>query len=237
MRLGQTTLMLVIFVALAGCASTKVTQRQSEMQPGEMLARPHHIVVHDFTATPDEVPSDSAIAAQVAAQKTPPTEKELEVGRKLGAEVAKDLVEEIQKMGLPAVRAAAQPTPDVGDIVIRGYFVTVDTGSAVERIALGFGAGAASLSTVVEGYLMTSHGLTRLGEGEVHAGDSKGPGLVVPIAVTVVTANPIGLVVGGAVKAAGEISGSSTIEGSGKRTAELIAKELKIKFQQQGWIH
>jgi len=236
-RLGQTTLMLVIFVALAGCASTKVTQRQSEMQPGEMLARPHHIVVHDFTATPDEVPSDSAIAAQVAAQKTPPTEKELEVGRKLGAEVAKDLVEEIQKMGLPAVRAAAQPPPDVGDIVIRGYFVTVDTGSAVERIALGFGAGAASLSTVVEGYLMTSHGLTRLGEGEVHAGDSKGPGLVVPIAVTVVTANPIGLVVGGAVKAAGEISGSSTIEGSGKRTAELIAKELKIKFQQQGWIH
>jgi len=236
MRPQRLAAIFVSLVVLAGCASTKVTQRQSEMQPGEMLARPHHIVVHDFTATPDEVPSDSAIAAQVAAQKTPPSEKELEVGRKLGAEVAKDLVEEIQKMGLPAVRAAAQPTPDPGDIVIRGYFVTVDTGSAVERIALGFGAGAASLSTVVEGYLMTSHGLTRLGEGEVHAGDSKGPGLVVPIAVTVVTANPIGLVVGGAVKAAGELSGASTIEGSGHRTAELIGKELKVKFQQQGWI-
>ena len=226
---------LVLLVALAGCASTKVTERQTEMQPGEMLARPHHIVVHDFTAKPDEVPSDSAIAAQVASMP-PPSAKEIELGQKLGAEVAKDLVEEIEKMGLPAVRAAALPTPDDGDIVFHGFFVHVDPGSAVERIALGFGAGAASLSTVVEGYLMTPQGLRRLGEGEVAAGDSKGPGLVVPIAVTVVTANPIGLVVGGAVKAAGEVSGESTIEGSGKRTAELIAKELKIKFQQQGWI-
>jgi hypothetical protein len=70
----------------------------------------------------------------------------------------------------------------------------------------------------------------------VKSGASKGPGLIVPLAVTIATANPIGLVVGGAVKAAGEVSGSSTIEGSGKRTAELIAKELKLKFQQQGWI-
>jgi hypothetical protein len=236
MRLSQTTLVLAIGVALAGCASTNVTERQTDMRPGERLARPRHIVVHDFTATPDEVPSDSAIAAQVAAQAKPPSEKELEVGRKLGAEVAKDLVEEIQKMGLPAVRAAALPTPEVGDIVIRGYFVSVDSGSAVERVALGFGAGGASLSTMVEGYLVTEHGLRRLGEGEVESSDSKGPGLIVPLAVTVATANPIGLAVGGAVKAAGELSGSSTIEGSGRRTAELIAKELKARFQQQGWI-
>jgi hypothetical protein len=236
MRFHRHAAILVSLAALAGCASTKVTERQSEMQPNERLARPAHIVVNDFTATPDEVPSDSAIAAQVAAQTTPPTQKEIELGRKLGAEVAKDLVDEIQKMGLPAVRAAALPTPARGDLVFRGYFVHVDPGSAVERIALGFGAGAASLSTVVEGYLMTAQGLQRLGEGEVHSGDSKGPGLIVPIAVTVVTANPIGLAVGGAVKAAGELSGASTIEGSGKRTAELIAKELKIKFQQQGWI-
>jgi len=60
--------------------------------------------------------------------------------------------------------------------------------------------------------------------------------MIIPLAVTVVTANPIGLAVGGAVKAEGELSGRTTIEGSGKRTAELIAKELKIHFQQQGWI-
>lgn len=236
MRLRQLAACLAVLFVATACASTKVTQRQSEMQPGERLARPDHIIVYDFSATPNEVSPDSAIAAQVAAQK-PPTQKEIDVGRKLGESVARNLVAEIQKMGLPAVRAQDQPTPDVGDIVIRGYFVTVDTGSAVERVALGFGAGAAELSTVVEGYLQTDTGLQRLGEGEVKSGGgAKGPGMIIPLAVTVVTANPIGLAVGGAVKAAGELSGEDTIEGSGRRTAGLIGKELKVKFQQQGWI-
>jgi hypothetical protein len=206
------------------------------MQPGEKLARPQHIIVSDFSATPQNVQPDSAIAAQVASQP-PPTEKEMEVGQKLGASVAKNLVAEVQKMGLPAVRAAEVPTPAVNDIVLRGYFVTVDTGSAVERVALGFGAGAAELSTLVEGYVVTDAGLRKLGEAEVKSGGgAKGPGMIVPLAVTVITANPIGLAVGGAIKAGTELSGEDTIEGSGRRTAELIAKELKIRFQQQGWI-
>lgn len=227
---------LVLAAAALACASTKMESRQSEMQPGEKLARPQHIIVYDFSASPQDVQPDSAIAAQVASQP-PPTEKELEVGRKLGESVARNLVGEIQKMGLPALRAADEPTPDANDIVFRGYFVTVDTGSAVERVALGFGAGAAELTTVVEGYQQTAMGLRRLGEGEVKSGGgAKGPGMIVPLAVTLVTANPIGLAVGGAVKAATELSGEDTIEGSGRRTAELIAKELKIRFQEQGWI-
>lgn len=236
MRIRALAIGLVALAFAAACASTKVTERQSEMQPGERLARPQHIVVYDFSASPQDVAPDSSIAAQVASQP-PPTEKELEVGRKLGASVAKNLVSEIQKMGLPAVRAADLPSPVPGDIVIRGYFVSVDTGSAVERIALGFGAGAAELSTVVEGYQMTNMGLRKLGQGEVKSGGgAKGPGMIVPLAVTVITANPIGLAVGGAVKATTELTGEDTIEGSGRRTAELIAKELKIRFQEQGWI-
>lgn len=56
-------------------------------------------------------------------------------------------------MGLPAVRATGQPLPRVGDLVIRGYFVAVDPGSAGERVLAGFGSGAAELRTMVEGYL------------------------------------------------------------------------------------
>ena len=62
------------------------------------------------------------------------------------------------------------------------------------------------------------------------------PGLVVPALVTVVTANPIGLVVGGAVKAEGEVSGRTTDVGSAERIADEIAKHLQIQFQKQGWI-
>jgi hypothetical protein len=224
-------------LAALACTSTAVTQRQSNLRPGEKLLRPAHIIVHDFSATPQDVPPDSSIAANVSAQP-PPSEKELEVGRELGESVAKHLVEAIDEMGLPAVRAAVTPAPVAGDIVLRGYFVTIDEGSAVGRVVVGFGAGSTDLTTMVEAFQMTHGGrLRRLGSGEVtDAGAGKTPGLFVPIAVTLATANPIGLVVGGAVKATGQLTGRDTLEGSGKRTAELIAEELKVKFQEQGWI-
>ena len=38
-------------------------------------------------------------------------------------------------MGLPAVLAAGEPPPKVGDLVIMGYFVTVQQGSATERVS------------------------------------------------------------------------------------------------------
>ena len=90
--------------------------------------------------------------------------------------------------------------------------------------------------TAVEGYQMTSSGLRLLGSGEVKSEGGKVPGLVLPLAVMAATANPIGLVVGGAVKAAGEIDGSATIEGSAKRTADEIAAQLKEAAEKQGWI-
>ena len=92
------------------------------------------------------------------------------------------------------------------------------------------------LQTHVEGHRMAGGRLQKLGSGDLDSGPSKGPGVVVPAIVTIATANPSGLAVGGAAKAAGEVTGSSTIEGAGKRTAKKIAEELRPKFQEQGWI-
>ncbi|MCH8890094.1 MAG: hypothetical protein IH827_03280, partial [Myxococcales bacterium] len=47
---------------------------------------------------------------------------------------------------------------------------------------------------------------------------------------------PIGLIVGGAVKVGGEVTGRSTIKGSAKRTAKKIGDELRAAFEKQGWI-
>jgi hypothetical protein len=92
------------------------------------------------------------------------------------------------------------------------------------------------MKTRVESYQMTANGPRLLGSGEVQDGGTKGPGLAVPLAVTIATANPIGLVVGGAVKAGTELSGHDTIEGSAKRTAKEIAEHLRKAFQRQGWL-
>jgi hypothetical protein len=218
---------------LAACASTEITSIQPYQ--GDKLARPGRILVEDFVANPADVPAGSTLADQTAAPSTPPTAAEVELGRKLGAEVAAALVADLKEMGLPAVRAAGQAPPVVNDIVLRGYFLSVDPGSARERVVVGFGAGAAELKTAVEGFQMTPAGLRRLGSGEVASGGGKVPGVLVPLAVVAGTGNPIGLIVGGAVKARGEITGSATIEGAAKRTADQIMQQMRPTIERQGW--
>ncbi len=232
--LSRVALCVFALVTLAGCASTKVSG--SRIYQGERLARPDRIIVHDFAATPADIPAWSAAVGRHAAPSTPQTAEAIETGRKLGAQVAKELVAEIRDMGLPAVLAAGQPAPNVGDIVIIGYFESIDEGSAAKRVAIGFGSGGAELNTHVEGYLMTDQGMRKLGSRDVDAGGGKTPGVMVPLAVTIATANPIGLIVGGVVKVSGEVTGRDTIEGSAKRTAKKIADELRAAFEKQGWL-
>ena len=224
---------LLALAVVAGCASTEVTERQR--YAGERLARPDRIIVHDFTADPAKVPRESAFAAELAGAPAP-TAEQLEVGRKLGAQVAQELVADLQGMGLPAVRAAGQPPPRPDDIVLRGYFVSVDEGRAGRRVLVGFGSGAAELRTAVEGYQMTPQGLRPLGRGEIRTGGGKLPGMVLPAAVLAATASPIGLIVGGTAKATGELTGSETIEGAAKRTAKEVGVQLRTAAEAQGWI-
>ena len=100
---------------------------------------------------------------------------------------------------------------------------------------VGFGSGAAELKTVIEGFQMTPQGLRRLGVGSLAAGGTKVPGMLVPIAVVAANGNPIGLIVNGAIKAHGEASGSATIAGAAKRTADEIAKQMQSTIERQGW--
>jgi hypothetical protein len=231
--LSRAAACLCVLAVVAGCASTEITERQRYQ--GAKLARPDRIIVHDFTGNPADVPPESPFAAQLAGT-IPPTPEQREVGHKLGAQIAKQLVADLQGMGLPAVPAAGQPAPRVNDIVLRGYFFSIDEGSAGKRVLVGFGSGTAEMRAAVEGYQMTAQGLRLLGSGEIRSGGSDMPGMVVPLAVVAATANPIGLVVGGAVKLYGEGTGSDTIEGAAKRTADEVAAQLKTAAQEQGWI-
>jgi len=224
---------LFALVVLAGCASTEITEHKPYQ--GAKLARPDRIIVHDFTSDPAEVPPESSFAARLAGA-VPPTPEQRELGRKLGAQIAEDLVTDLRSMGLPAVRAERQAAPQIDDIVLRGYFVSIEEGSAGKRVLVGFGSGAAEMKAAVEGYQATAAGLRLLGSGEVSSAGGGMPGVAAPLAVLAVTANPIGLVVGGGAKLYGEATGSDTIEGAAKRTADEIAAQLRTAAEEQGWI-
>jgi len=225
---------LLALITLAGCASTKVATRQ-QLVSGP-LPRPAQIWVYDFAATPTDVPADSALAGQYVVSTAPPTAEQIATGRQVGAELAAQLVEQIRDMGMPAERAAMGTRPQLNDIVIRGYLLSVDEGSAVKRVAIGFGSGGSELRTAVEGYQMTAQGLRKLGSGTLDSGGSKTPGAALGAATFIATANPAGLIVSSGMKACGEASGSSKLEGRAKATAKEIADVLKPRFQEQGWI-
>jgi hypothetical protein len=202
----------------------------------EAIARPNRIWVYDFVASPSDIPADSSIGGKVSAPRKPQTAEEIATGHELGGLIAKELVADIQAMGLSAVHAGPGSSPQVGDGVIRGYLVSVEGGQAVKRFVIGFGAGTSELDTVVEGYQMTPQGLRKLGSGTLTSSGGKTPGTIMPAAVAIASGSPVGLIVVGGAKIYGEVSGRSGLEGRAKATADEIADQLKIRFQDRGWI-
>jgi Domain of unknown function (DUF4410) len=183
-------LCLFTLLVVAGCAPTKITNRDELVT--EQLPRPAHIWVYDFATTAADVPTDSALAGQHSEHSTPQTAEQIATGRKVGAEIAAQLVEKIRAMGLPAEQAVTGTTPQINDIVIRGYLLSVVEGSAEKRVAIGFGSGESELKVAAEGFQMTAQGLRKLGSGTTDATGSKTPGSAVGVLSLIATHNPGG---------------------------------------------
>lgn len=229
-------LSVLVLILTVGCAKTEVTERHPQLRAGDKIAKPERIYVYPFAATPADIPAWAGSAGRYSDPSQQQTPEELKVGRELGSLVAKELVTKIQLMGLSALEGNSQTVPRNNDLLIIGYFETIEEGSTLKRLGLGFGSGAAELQTTVEGYQTTPEGPRLLGTAKLDSAGGKTPGLIVPIAVLAATANPIGLVVMGTTKVAGEMTGRNKIEGAAKRTAEALGEQLKLKFQDQLWI-
>ena len=227
--------LFAVFIG-AGCASTDIKQRENLVGANEKLPRPDQILVYDFIATAGDVPSDSSLAGHYSQPLSTQTAEEAQAGRQLGASIARQLVEEIGNMGLRALQAPVGTKVWINDIVIRGYLLSVEEGSGAQRVIIGFGAGASELETAVEGFQMTKDGLRKLGSGTVDSGGSKAPGEILGVAGLAATGNPAGLIISTGLKVYGEESGKSTVQGRAQQTAKEIADQLKVRFQQQGWI-
>lgn len=225
---------LVICALLGGCASSEIQQRESYAAEAR-LPRPGRVIVYDIKATEADVPATSALTGYYGRTTMALTPEELALGRQLGQQVSNRLVRNILDMGMAAQHAGNGPPPQIGDVVLTGQFITIDEGDRTKRVTIGFGKGSAELKTHIEGYLVTSEGLRLLGRRQVGAEGGKKPGMLAPTAGSILTRSPVGFVVGSAVNIRKE-SGSETIEGAAKRTADEIAKELEMVFRKQGWI-
>jgi hypothetical protein len=226
---------LIALAMTAGCASTTVSNRQ-QLATGD-LPRPAQIWVYDFAATPADIAPESSLAGQATANAGPQTDDQIAEGRRLASQITVLLVQQIRDMGISAASGSAATRPQLNDLVIQGSIVSLQQGSAAERVAIGFSAGQSELKVAVEGFQVTANGLRKLGSGDVGSGGNKTPGSAVGLATLVATGNPAGLIVSTGMKVYGEKSGRSTVEGRAKQISQEIGDVLKKRFQQQGWIN
>ncbi len=216
--------------AVAACAGTDVRSRQTRLED-QKIAKPALVHVHDFASPFPDAPEGSALAGLAARRKAAPSPADAALHRRLGALIAVHLVAELKKRGISAVRAKPSSHPRTGDAVVRGDFIVANKGDPVQRVLVGFGAGAAELRTLAETYLVVADTLVPLRSAEVDAEGGKMPGMAGSLA----TGSIANIAFSGSLSLASE-AGSESIEGAARRTAAQIAQLMLAAYVQRGWM-
>lgn len=207
------SLLLSLVVGCAG-ASTRQTRQYVK---DRTLPRPPVLVVYDFAVAPADAP---------------PSE-EIKNRRTIARYFSKQVVTKLGERGIRAQRATASTRVPLHAIVVKGQFVTIDEGSRVKRMLIGFGAGSSKLRARAQAYQMTEGGLRLISKGEGEAHGSKMPGMAGPAAVAGATGQVAGLAISGGMSVAREIKGP--IEADVERLAVHFAERAVAFYSRQGW--
>ena len=220
----------IALLFLGGCASARVSQTKST--PGA-LPRPDMVVVFDFAVTSAEIKLDQGLmqkAMRDDSSRSLSTE-ENQVGHLVANKLAEELVKELRKEGIAAVRPGSQVSPSSSTGFLTGQFVTIDQGNQTKRNMIGFGLGGTELRTRIQ----LSQGGQLIAEGETATKSSLKPGMLVSAGAAGAAQSVVPLVVGGAAVVVSE-NFTATVEADASRTAKEIAKRMKKAYQDRGWL-
>jgi hypothetical protein len=224
-----------MLLAMAACAPTNVQPVQTYQ--GAQLPRPDTVIVTDFAATPADVMLDHGLGARlraIASGASAPAQQS-EDDRKVTAAISKVLVDEIRKLGLPAVQSN-EPDGEAGTnkLVVSGQILSIDEGNRTERNLIGLGAGRSGVQAQAEAYYYSSGSQPVEVESFTADAESGGkPGAAETMGVGAATGR---VVESAAVGAGAGAALGSDVESDGDRLGKAIAKQLATFFRQQGWI-
>ncbi len=154
--------------------------------------------------------------------------------RQVASTLADKIAAAFRERGIRAEPALRSTQPPLHAIVVKGQFVTIEKGSAGERVLIGFSAGSEDVKVRVQAYQVTEAGLRQLQEGFAETHGRKSPGVGVPAIVSIATGNPAGVVISGGVNVASEL-----LQGFDKRL-EVLARQIadlaRDYYARQGWL-
>ncbi len=222
---------LALCVGLA-CASAKIGSVE-RYAADERLPQPGVLFVYDFAVTPDDVVVDTL--GSEFGRSASPSSKEVQQARQVAASLSTQLVSKLLARGINAARATRARVPPVNAMVLKGEFVSIDKGSRIKRMVIGFGAGSSELRVRAHVYQATPYGLRRIARAEAKATGSKTPGMAVPVgAGAAMGTAATSAVVSGGMNVAREVRGG--MDADAGRLADEIAKRAEAFYKRQGWL-
>ncbi|BDU16453.1 DUF4410 domain-containing protein [Lysobacter auxotrophicus] len=233
-RFGRTACVLAALM-MASCATTPTPQFE-RADTRHAVERPERILVYDFAGTRGDLPPDSPITGYFEQNEAPQTGEDVELGRQLGRQVAQQVVARLRAAGIDAYPVGAGPVPKLGDVVLRGEFVSITPGSRTTRVLIGFGAGRGELSTLVEAFQITATGPRSLATAEANTQGGRLPGVLLPLGLASAA---------GSVATSAAVSGTSnvmqergpeSIRAAAQRTATGIADSVIAIYRRNGWL-
>lgn len=228
---------LLLSLAAVGCARTTAVPQSETSRTG--LPQPGRVLVYNFAVTPDEVTTNQSIIAReiAAAEGTNQSQEAIQIGRQVADALASQLVTDLGKAGLNAVRANAGTPIDDTDVLVVGHFLDVNEGNRLRRMVIGFGVGATTLDAEVYVY-QQANGIRRaLMEFQTHADSGDMPGAAVTMGAGAAAQG--GVTVGMAAANAG-LSGAkayrSQIDQLASRSAQKATALIAQLSGREGWI-
>jgi len=217
---------------LLACGQTGI--RRAALVGEKNLPRPNRILVYDFAVSEQEVKEYQGIMRQQPTIKDAATRERL-LAQEVKDALADEVVEALKPLGFEVQRVARGTRASGNDLVVDGQFQTVDEGSPLNRLVVGFGTGASMVQTQVQLYQAPE--ARKLMEFTTQADSGKLPGAAPAMGAGAVAA---GGVTAGMVVANAAVAGVKTYKSDVARMAaasgDQVARYLSEFFAKQGWI-
>ena len=222
---------LLLFL-IAACAQTGI--RRAALVADTNLPKPNRILVYDFAVSDQEVKEYQGIMRQQPTIKDAATRERL-LAQEVKDALAEELVDQLKPLGFVVERVARGTKATGNDLVVDGQFLTVDEGSPLRRLVVGFGNGASTVQAQVQ--LYQAPDARKLLDFTTDSDSGKMPGAAPTMGAGAVVA---GGVSAGMVVANAAVSGVKVYKSDVARMAaasgDQAARYLSEFFAKQGWI-
>jgi uncharacterized lipoprotein YajG len=220
----------------SGCASAANTLQAAGPLP---QVQADVIYVSAFEIAPDLVKLDSGMAQKLKAMASGESSAQQQQQAALAAreKLADDIVAQLQKQGLPAMRVDGPVPAGRAAIVVEGRIDTIDAGSRRRRLLIGLGAGKSEVgATISVSYLPANGAPQTLVTFEANADSGHMPGVAETAGVGAAAGHVAMSAAAGAGAHGASEAKNDTISSDAGKLAKSIARQLAQAAGQNGWV-